>query len=136
MPCNGETDNYHSFVECTEQLQELTYTYQGTHDIIIGGDFNENALVKNSLKRSICFHIFLNENDIVTRYTDHTLIHPNGKDTSTIDFFLYKQRTKENIISINRLEKYMENVSDHYPISLTMKLKLEKNYNKNYLKIC
>ena len=66
----------------------------------------------------------------MTRYTDPTFIHPNGKDTSIIDFFLYKQRTEENIISINRLEKYMENVSDHYPISLTMKLKLEKTIIK------
>ena len=63
---------------------------------------------------------------MVTRYIDHTFIHPDGKDTSTIDIFLYKQRTEEKIISINRLEKYMENVSDHYRMSQTIKLKLER----------
>ena len=33
--CDGQKDNYLSFVETIEQLQE----------IIIGGDFNENAVV-------------------------------------------------------------------------------------------
>ena len=72
MPCNGESDSYHSFVECIEQLQELIYTYQGTHEIIIGGDFNENALVKNNSKRSNCFHNFISENDLTTKTTEHT----------------------------------------------------------------
>ena len=35
LPCDGQRDNYLSFVETVEQLQE----------IIIGGDFNENAVV-------------------------------------------------------------------------------------------
>ena len=100
MPCNSETDNYHSFVECIENSQELIYTYQGTHEIIILGDFNENALIKNSSKRSICFHKFLNENDILTRYTDHTFIHPNGKETG--DYRLsYTNRELKKILSVS-----------------------------------
>lgn len=51
MPCNGKKDNYHPYIECIEQLQDIIYTYQGTHKIIIGGDFNENVLVKNNTKR-------------------------------------------------------------------------------------
>ncbi|MCG8048994.1 MAG: hypothetical protein N0E48_25895, partial [Candidatus Thiodiazotropha endolucinida] len=32
MPCNGEKDNYYSFVECIEQLQELIHSFLGTHE--------------------------------------------------------------------------------------------------------
>lgn len=87
MPCNGEKDSYHSFVDCIEQLQEIIFSYQNTHDIIIGGDFNENANINCGSKRSNCFHKFLVENNLVTKETKHTFIHSNGKDTSTIDFF-------------------------------------------------
>ena len=126
MPCNGETDSYHSHVECIEQLQEIIYTYQGTHEIIIGGDFNENAVVNNNSKRSSCFHTFIRENDLMTRNTEHTFIHPNGKDSSTIDFFLYKQRTDKSITKIERVESYSESVSDHYPVSMTMNVNFKK----------
>ena len=126
MPCNGETDSYHSYVECIEQLQEIIYTYQGTHEIIIGGDFNENAVVNNNSKRSSCFHTFIRENDLMTRNTEHTFIHPNGKDSSTIDFFLYKQRTDKSITKIERVESYSESVSDHYPVSMTMNVNFKK----------
>ena len=58
MPCNGEKDSFHSFVDCVEQLQELILRFQSTHEILIGGDFNENALVNNGSKRSQTFTCF------------------------------------------------------------------------------
>ncbi|MCG8048993.1 MAG: hypothetical protein N0E48_25890, partial [Candidatus Thiodiazotropha endolucinida] len=57
---------------------------------------------------------------------DYTFIHPNGKDSSTIDFFLYKQRMDHRVMQIKRQENLDENVSDHYPVSMTVNLKYEK----------
>ena len=59
----------------------------------------------------------------MTKATECTFVHPNGKDASTIDFFLYTQITVDKIVLLDRLE-YIENVSDHYPVSLTLELKL------------
>lgn len=132
MPCNGEKDNYYSFVECIEQLQELIHTYQETHEIIIGGDFNENALTKTKTKRSICLHQFISDNELTTRSTGFTFTHPNGRDTSIIDFFLYKQKLDQRIIQIIRQENLAENVSDYYPVYMRINLKhdlIEKNPN-------
>ena len=33
MPCNGEKDSYHAFVDCIDQLNEIVLRYQNTHDI-------------------------------------------------------------------------------------------------------
>ncbi|MCG7875776.1 MAG: reverse transcriptase domain-containing protein [Candidatus Thiodiazotropha endolucinida] len=127
LPCNGEKDNYHSFVDCIEQLQEIIFIYQNSYDIIIGGDFNENAAVKSSSKRSQALHTFIRENGFVTKDTGHTFIHPNGRDSSTIDFFLYKQCFEQNVIQISRQSELSENVSDHYPVTLSCKMDLTKS---------
>ena len=126
MPCNGEKDNLQLFTETIDQLQEIIYTYQNTHEIILGGDLNESALVKTSSKRNVCLHKFMEENDLKTKKTECTFIHPNGKDTSTIDFFLFKNHMTDNIIHISRRDDYNGNVSDHYPVCLKMKAILTK----------
>ena len=41
MPCNGDKDNFHSYVECIEQLQEIILSFQNTHDIVIGGELTK-----------------------------------------------------------------------------------------------
>ena len=120
MPCNGDKSSYQMFVETIEQLQEIVFTFQNTHEAIIGGDFNKNAISKSDTKRNICFHRFLDENHLVTKETEHTFIHPDGEDVSTIDFFLYQCKTERKILEIFRNEDYNSNVSDHYPVSLTM----------------
>ena len=79
LPCSGDKDNYLSFVETIEQLQEIIDTFKDTHEIIIGEDFNENAVVHTNLKRNVYFHKFLQENELMTRRTGHTFVHPNGK---------------------------------------------------------
>lgn len=126
MPCNGEKDSYHAYVDCIDQLNELILSFQNTHDIIIGGDFNENALVNNGSKRSQTFHTFLSENDLVTKNSGFTFVHPNGRDASSIDFFLYKQKSEHKIIKITRLD-IIENVSDHYPVALSYELDFTKS---------
>lgn len=134
MPCNGEKDSYHAYVECIEQIQELIHTYQNTHDIIIGGDFNENAIVKSNTKRSLCFHQFLTENKLATKDSGHTFIHPNGKDCSAIDYFLYKECNENRMLNIFKGD-YIENVSDHHPVTMTLSTQLP-DPSKSSVKPC
>ena len=130
MPCNGEKDSYHAFVDCIDQLNELILRFQNTHDIIIGGDFNENAIVNNGSKRSQTFHTFLKENELETKNPGFTFVHPNGRDTSAIDFFLYKQRCSQKGVKITR-SNIIENVSDHYPVALSYELDFTRSKPKD-----
>ena len=69
----------------------------------------KNAISKSSSKRSLCLHKFLSENNFITKVTEPTCIHSNGKDSSTIDFFLYSPEMQvkvENIIRKRRLQAY------------------------------
>ena len=52
LPCDGEKDNYHTFVETIEQLQEIITTFHTTHGILIGGDFNDGNGSFRPLSRS------------------------------------------------------------------------------------
>ena len=129
MSCNGEKDNYQLFTKTIEQLKEIIYTYKKSHDIIIGGDFNENVLLRNSSKRSEYLHKFIEGNELSTKVTDHIFIHPNGKDVSTIDFFLFKTHMTDNVLLITRKNDYHGNISDHYPVSLKLRTTIAKKKN-------
>ena len=113
--------SYHAYVDCIDQLNELIIRFQNTHDIIIGGDFNENAPVNNGSQRSRTFHTFLSENELVTKDSGFTFVHPNGRDISSIDFFLYKQRSSHKVLKITRSD-IIESVSDHYQVALSFEL--------------
>ena len=130
MPCNGEKDSYHALVDCIDQLNELILRFQNTHDIIIGSDFNENAIVNNGSKRSQTFHTFLKENELETKNPGFTFVHPNGRDTSAIDFFLYKQKCSQKVVKITRSD-IIENVSDHYPVALSYELDFTRSKPKD-----
>ncbi|MES9904479.1 MAG: reverse transcriptase domain-containing protein [Sedimenticola sp.] len=124
MPCRGSKDNYLDFQDCIAQIHEIIQTFQHTHRILIGGDLNESALTIADNRRSRCLHQFLRENELVTWETDCTFIHPNGKDSSTIDFFLATDRVKQVVNSVKRVDDCISNVSDHYPVSLEMQVNL------------
>ena len=86
--------------ETIDKLRESVYTYQNSHDVIIIGDFNENAKVKSSSNRNVYLHRFIEDKDFVTRATEHTFIHLNGRDVSTIDFFLFKCHMEDSVLHI------------------------------------
>ena len=103
MQCNSEKDSYNAFVECIEQLHELIFTYKGTREIIIRGDFNGNALIDNGSIHSKCFHKFMCVNGLLTKAAEQTFIYSyhNGKDASTIDFFLNTQMLVDKIMHLD-----------------------------------
>ena len=41
LPCKSSHNHFSELCECIDQLHEILETYESTHHIIIGGDFNE-----------------------------------------------------------------------------------------------
>ena len=68
----------------------------------------------------------------VTTDIGHTFIHPNGRDSSTIDFFfLYKQKCEQKVVKICGRTDFIENVLDHYPVTLSYVLDFTKSEPKD-----
>jgi len=119
MPCKGSANHIEDFNNCLDQLHEIFETYQNTHQIIIGGDFNEDFIKGNDNPRKQNMMKFTSEHNLKTKYLGSTFIHPNGSDSSAIDFFLYQFKDQDKIIEIKKLD-VIGNVSDHYPLKLTI----------------
>ncbi|MEW8547545.1 MAG: endonuclease/exonuclease/phosphatase family protein, partial [Candidatus Thiodiazotropha sp.] len=127
LPCKGATDNYAEFTDCIDQLNEVVLKYKETHEILIGGDFNEIYEPQIcSSRRSKYLKEFLVEHMLVTQTTGKTFIHPNGTDSSTIDFFFYQDPLKYQISKIEVLRDLLENNSDHYPINCQLDVTIER----------
>ena len=47
-------------------------------------------------------------------------------EVSTIDYFLYDHDLKEKVAAIERLDAVSSNVSDHYPIKLSIQFPCER----------
>lgn len=135
MPCRGLNDNIEEFIDCLEQLHEITHKYRKTHSIIIGGDFNEDIKNRKSSKRAQELIQFMNEHDLETVETDSTYINPGGVDTSTIDYIMYDKSMSLKIMSIERLDSLTGNVSDHYPIKCRLEVHGKLLNEKKDLKI-
>jgi stalled ribosome rescue protein Dom34 len=42
LPTKVENDRYEEYSECIDQIFEIIQKYQNSHEIVIGGDFNED----------------------------------------------------------------------------------------------
>jgi exonuclease III len=51
LPCKGSPNSQNEFQECIDQLHEIMSTYEQTHQVIIGGDFNEEITNINTTTR-------------------------------------------------------------------------------------
>lgn len=69
---------------------------------IIGEDFNEDFMKGNDNPRKQNMMKFTSEHNIKTKYLGSTFIHPNGSDSSAIDFFLYQLKDQDKIIEIKK----------------------------------
>ncbi|CAC5420930.1 unnamed protein product [Mytilus coruscus] len=139
LPCKESTGSIEELQECIDLLNEIYATYKETHNILLGGDLNENAIHFTNSKRSKYLQEFMKEHNLVTKDLDPTFIHPNGYDSTCIDFFLYSKKYSSSIIKIIKLEDIPGNISDHYPIDSVARLKynhLELMHNKDNKRIC
>lgn len=68
----------------------------------IGEDFNEDFMKGNDNPRKQNMMKFTSEHNLKTKYLGSTFIHPNGSDSSAIDFFLYQLKDQDKIIEIKK----------------------------------
>ena len=88
MPCNGMQGWVDEFEDTLDQLSEITAKYS-SHQIIIGGDFNEDIIEPNkNSKRPQLLQNFLSENKLSYRPVGKTYVNPNGIETSAIDYII------------------------------------------------
>ena len=123
MPCKSSPNSLTEFQECVDILYEIVQIFSPSHKIIIGGDFNENLLQKSNSLRNRYILDFMKDSDMTTVDVGKTFIHSRGIDCSSIDFILFSEKYKENILSIRRLE-CASSVSDHYPVIADIRFSL------------
>ena len=129
MPCRWITDNYTEFKDTLDQLSVILSQYAPTHQIVIGGDLNEDITLTANGARAQYLREFVEEHELKTQPTKPTFINPAGAQVSTIDYyFLYSHTLSDStcITSLRRLDIVITNVSDHYPIELTFEVSLDK----------
>lgn len=120
LPCRGSNNHFSELCECMDQLHEILETYESTHHIIIGGDFNENILSSTHSNRKNYITSFMNDHQLLSKEIGITYMHPSGNASSAIDYILYDKTNKDIILKISRLES-TTNVSDHIPVLLKLR---------------
>ena len=103
MPCNGMQGCVDEFEDTLDQLSEITAKYS-SHQIIIGGDFNEDIIEPNkNTKRLQLLENFLLENKLSHRPVGKTFINPNGNETSAVDYIVNDDKMNDRLLSAIRL---------------------------------
>ena len=85
--------------------------------------------MQKSSRRSASLNEILSDHSLTTTKTDTTFIHPNGVDSTTIDYLFYSEAIAGGISPVRRMD-LLENNSDHYPISCSIQLCLERATTK------
>ncbi|CAC5405238.1 unnamed protein product [Mytilus coruscus] len=110
---------------CIDQLNEIVQKYKGTHEIVIGGDFNEDIVKEtNNSKRKIALLEFMKECKLTTNHKGPTFINTSGADISEIDYFLH---SNIDLQPSKRITDHPVNVSDHHPILLQIECYLTQH---------
>ena len=118
MPSKGVNDNYEAFLDCLDQLNEILIKYDDTHDLVLG-EFQWRA------DAGVVKTFSLSQRFLVTIKTNKIFIHPNGVDATTIDYLFYSLSIAVGTPPVRRMD-LLENNSDHYPISCSIQLCLER----------
>ena len=127
MSCRGITDNYTEFKNTLDQLSVILSQYVPTHQIIIGGDLNEDITLSANGARAQTLRGFIEEPELTTQPTKPTFIIPAGAEVSTNYYFLYNHTLSDGITSQRRLDAVITNVSDHYLIELSAEVYLDQH---------
>ena len=120
LPCRGSNNHFTELNECLDHLHEIFETFKNSHQMIIGGDLNENIYSSTNSQRKTAISNFMSEHKLSTVECGITFIHPSGQAMSAIDYILFQDHYKENVIKIEKQE-INSNVSDHTPLMLSLK---------------
>jgi hypothetical protein len=120
LPCKSSDSHDVNFKECVDILHDIFETYENTHQIIIGGDFNENILEGIEAQRKKYINDFMSDHQLCAVKVGLIYVHPSGQATSAIDYMLYQEKHEREVLKIQKLDA-VANVSDHQPIQLQYK---------------
>ena len=127
LPTRGCHD-LDEFKENVDQLFEICQKYAITHDILIGGDINEDLTKDKPDKRTEYMLRFLNECHLDIHSANRsTYINPKGEDCSEIDYFLSSRNSQRQFSNKKVLDTLTTNTSDHYPIAISCFATIEKS---------
>ena len=129
LPTKGCHD-LDTFKDCVDQLHVIVQKYNQTHDILIGGDINEDLSKNQTDNRSRYLYKFITECHLEFTTEGNTFTNSIGRECSEIDYFLYNKNSRRNFSKKVILNKIETNTSDHYPISITLDINL--NERKSY----
>ena len=127
MPCKGKNSNIDDFRDCVDQLDEIITKYENSHTVIVGGDINEDIHKKEQSSRKAYIQELISDHDLQVTSLGSTFIHPNGKDCSEIDYFLYRNSVHNCVTKVYKNNEMHSNVSDHYPISCTLRIDMQNS---------
>ena len=120
MQCKGIADNSADLMEVVDQLTDIMGRYSATHKVIIGGDLNEDLPASVSSSRMQYLKEFIGNHKLEVQITKPTFVNAKCEEVSTIDYFLYGHSLNGKILLVKRMDTVICNVSDHYPIILSV----------------
>lgn len=127
MPCRGSGKSEHEFSEVCDRLGAILEKYHEC-DIILAGDFNTVVSPNPVSDRQKLLSKTLSDYNVSLpdSFPDSpTFIHPNGCDSTRIDFCFSSESA--SIHNIKILDALSVNSSDHYPVSAQVKLSFSTN---------
>jgi endonuclease/exonuclease/phosphatase family metal-dependent hydrolase len=105
---------------------EIFQTYESTHEIIIGGDLNEDLTKQKNSRRLLKLWQFLIDTNLTTDHKGAIFINSDCVEVSEIDYFLYSSVRKYHT---ERLLDIEDSVSDHYPIEIRIQCNIKSTGN-------
>lgn len=134
LPSRGKNTSTDEYLECLDILWEICTTYQSTHSIIVAGDLNENIDTNPIDKRAIKLKTFIEHFGFQYSNSGKTFVSPQGIDCTEIDYFLVSSRgfsyTEKTVLS-----EFVENTSDHHPISMSIVIPSNDRNRKTEVKV-
>ncbi|VDI42153.1 Hypothetical predicted protein [Mytilus galloprovincialis] len=128
MPCRGTKHANEELKDCLDQLHEIIVKYSGKYTPIICGDLNCDLINGSTTSaRQSWLKEFTETSNLKFRSMPLTFIHPNGHESSSIDYILTHESINAQVYNTIRLDMLHNNTSDHYPLltEIEMELKLK-----------
>ena len=105
-------------MDCIDQLYQIFQKFKDMHDILIGGNLNEDLNKSSPDKRGKYLRTFITDCQLTASFSGNTYINPKGEECTEIDYFLFNSSTFRQFSNKTVLKELNQIVLDHYPISI------------------
>jgi endonuclease/exonuclease/phosphatase family metal-dependent hydrolase len=124
MPSRGRKEVMETYEETLAHISDLLGKYPQA-SIILGGDLNTDLESTTKSGRKSLLEAMMREENLVKAINKDigaTFVHPNGNDSSCIDYFLINRNSNVKTKKLTKLDTCALNTSDHYPLILECEL--------------